>query len=130
MARPRGHVDGYEDFLRDLKTAEKNIRNGVRKEIRQAAEPVKATAESLAVSRIRGVDFGEPWSRMRVGVTQKSVYVAPRRRGSKAGLSKRPNFADLLMNRAMEPALEQHQDEVVRDIDSLIGREAARFNRG
>jgi hypothetical protein len=131
MARGAGvRLEGYEDLLRDLKTADKRIRDGVRKEIRQAAEPVRATAESLAVSRIRGIEQGDHWSRMRVGVTQKSVYVAPRARGKKTGSTKRPNLADLLMSRSMEPALYVHQEEVVRHIDSLIGREAARFNRG
>ena len=131
MARGAGvTIDGYEDFLRDLKTADKKIRNGFRKEIRQAAEPVRATAEELAVSRISGIEPGDHWSRMRVGVTQKSVYVAPRARGQKAGVRKRPNLADLLMSRAMEPALYTHQEETVRHIDQMISREAARFNRG
>jgi hypothetical protein len=123
-------IEGYEDVLRGLKNAEKNVRLGVRKEIRQAAEPVRATAEGLAVARISGIKPGEFWSKMRVGVTQKSVYVAPRPRGRKAGSGKRSNLADLLMSRAMEPALYVHQEEAVQTINRLIEREADRFNRG
>jgi hypothetical protein len=121
-------VEGYEDVLRGLKTADKNIRLGVRKEIRQAAEPVRATAETLAVERIPSI--GVAWSRMRVGVTQTTVYVAPRKRGLKAGRRKRPNLAPLMQARVMEPALYYHQEEVYRHIDSLIDRECARFNSG
>jgi repressor of nif and glnA expression len=51
-------VEGYTDVLRALKTADKNMRLGVRKEIRQAAEPVRATAEVLAVTQIRGIQTG------------------------------------------------------------------------
>jgi hypothetical protein len=123
-------VEGYEDVLRGLKTADKSIRLGVRKEIRQAAEPVRATAEALAVARISGIDEGDSWSKMRVGVTQTSVYVVPRKRGLKVGSRKRRNLAPLMQARAMEPALFYHQDEVFRHVQSLIDREADRFNRG
>jgi hypothetical protein len=33
------------------------------------------------------------------------------------------------MTRAMQPALDRHQNTVVRDVEQAIDREAARFNR-
>jgi hypothetical protein len=123
-------VEGYTDVMRAMKTMEKNVRLGYRKEIRQAAEPVRQTAESLAAVRIRGMGQGDPWTRMRVGVTQTSVYVAPVKRGIRAGSRKRRNLAPLMQARVMEPALYAHQDEVFRHVDSLVQRECDRFNRG
>lgn len=123
-------VEGYTDVLRALKTVDKDIRVGVRKEIRQAAEPVRATAETLAVTQIRGIRAGDRWAAMRVGITQTSVYVAPVKRGLRAGARKRPNLAPLMQNRVMEVALYQHQEEVFAHVDALIARECARFNAG
>ncbi len=67
---------------------------------------------------------------MRTGITQKLVYVAPRRRGLKQGRGKRPNLAPLMMGRAMEPALEKNRPEVEREIERLLDTVADDFNRG
>jgi hypothetical protein len=120
-------VLGYRAVIADLKHAEKAIRLGVRKEIRQAAEPVRATAQELAIARVRNMTVG--WSRMRVGVTQAGVYVVPRKRGTRTPKHKRPEFSDLMMARVMEPALYYHQAGAVRDIERIVDRECARFNR-
>lgn len=83
-----------------------------------AAEPVRSTAEQLAGSNIRNI--GDQWSQMRVGVTSKVVYVAPKRRRRRG--SPRPNLAGLLMDRAMQPALEEKAVEVYTLVDVMIGR--------
>lgn len=57
---------------------------------------------------------------MRVGITQRSVYVAPRKRGARAGARKRPNLAGLLMDRAMAPALAARQAEAVRRLERVL----------
>src|SRR5262245_52997182 len=121
-------VEGLRELNRAYKNVERDVRLGLRKELRQAAEPVRSGAETRAVVHIRNI--GPAWSRMRVGVTQTSVYVAPRKRGSRAAGRKRPNLADLLMTRAMEPSLAASQEKVVHDIDQVLGRAASRFNRG
>lgn len=87
-------------------------------ELAVAAEPVRSRATDLAQTEIRNI--GDRWSQMRVGVTTSLVYVAPkarRRRGSP-----RPNLAGLLMNRAMQPALDEKAPEVVGLLDAMIGR--------
>jgi hypothetical protein len=121
-------VKGLGDVVRGLKTVERDVRLGVRKELRGGAEPVRATAQELAVEGITNI--GPVWPRMRVGVTQKAVYVAPRARSRGRRSGRRPNLAGLLMERAMEPALERHQDEVVRKIERALDRACSRFNRG
>lgn len=124
-------VQGYRELQAAMKTYERDVRLGMRRELREAAEPVRAGAEALARSEIPRI--GERWPRMKVGLTKSSVYVAPRERGVKGrGYSsrRRPNLAGLLMDRAMQPALDQNTEQAVRKIDELLDREAARFNRG
>jgi hypothetical protein len=41
-----------------------------------------------------------------------------RRRGGRGG---RPNLADLLMERAMDPALEQKSSQVAERVDDMLG---------
>ena len=91
------------------------------------AEPVRAEAASLAASSIRNI--GPDWSRMRVGLTVDTVYVAPRQRGIKKGSRKRRNLAPLLMERAMVPALEHHTDEIERAFGQMLDRVADNFSR-
>jgi hypothetical protein len=101
---------------------------------REAAEPVRSTAERLAVSEISGVRRGRKrWQQMRVGTTRTLVYVAPVQRGVKTtgrNQLRRPKFADLLMDRAMQPALERNEARVDRAFERLFDRVADDFNRG
>lgn len=83
-----------------------------------AAEPVRARAEELAGTGIRNI--GPRWQQMRVGVTTKLVYVAPKRRRGRNPNLARPNLAGLLMDRAMSPALEEKQIEVVGLLDAAF----------
>jgi hypothetical protein len=122
-------VEGLRDLNKALARADRDVRLGVRKALREVAEPVRADAERLAASEIRNLNEGDPWSRMRVGVTKTLVYVAPKKRGSKRGLQKRTNLAPLLAGRAMEPALEQNEDNVERAMQHVIDTAADRFNR-
>lgn len=114
-------VEGLRDLQRAFKAADSAVHRGFRSTLREVAEPVRADAELLAVSGIRRI--GVPWSRMRVGVTTTSVYVAPRQRGKASRANRnirRPNLADLLMNRAMEPALDHNRASVVEGVDRLL----------
>lgn len=95
----------------------------MRATLRAVAEPVRSRAEQLGESNITNI--GSVWERMRVGVTASSVYVAPKTR--RKGGSPRPNLAPLLLNEAMEPALEQSTVAVVRGFDLMLGRLNSRF---
>lgn len=93
-----------------------------------AARPVQDTAESLAVSRIRNMPGSPEWAKMRIGVSRREalVYMVPASRGRRRGKRwRRPttserSFAPLLASRAMDPALDQNQEQVVHNIDNLL----------
>jgi hypothetical protein len=112
-------VEGLKELTRAFRLADTTLSKELRVALRQAAEPVRADAESLAVQEIRKI--GVPWSRMRVGVTQTAVYVAPRQRGrSTPPQRRRPNLADLLLGRSMVPALEENHAEVLARMDQML----------
>jgi hypothetical protein len=122
-------VRGLHELQAALAHADRSVRLGVRKGLRQAAEPVQRGAEELAQTNIRNI--GPKWSRMRVGVTRNLVYVAPRQKGTRGrGPRRRPNLADLLMDRAMQPALDQHEAEVEARLEELLDHISDDFNRG
>lgn len=123
------------DGLRQLQTAlakaeDKTTGRNLRDALKDLAEPVRAAAETNARARITRI--GSPWSRMRTGVTRSAVYVAPRERGVKGRdqRRRRPNLAPLLLERAMEPALDSNTTRVEAGLDRLLDQVADNFNRG
>lgn len=112
-------VEGLADLQRAFALADRKLSKELRGSLRDAAEPVRVGAETLAGSRIPRI--GVPWSRMRVGVTRHSVYVAPRERGTRLQSRKRRNLPGLLLDRAMLPALSANQTQVERRVDKLLG---------
>ncbi len=120
---------GFRELNRALARAEKETRTEFRVGFRKIAEPVRVDAEMLARQNITRIT--EPWARMRTGVTQRLVYVAPRERGVKQANSarKRPKFARLLMDRAMQPALERNEGKIVAGIETLLDHVGETFNR-
>lgn len=121
-------VEGLRELNAAFARAEGTIHKDFRGALRDAAEPVRSTAESLAETGIRNI--GIPWSRMRVGVTRSSVYVAPRKRGARRGSQRRPNLAGLLLERAMQPALEREIPNVQRKVEQVLDDMARTWSRG
>lgn len=115
--QPAVQIRGLRELNHALQAYNKDLQRELRDELRDAAEPVRGRAESLASSSISNIGF---WSQMRTGVTSRVVYVAPRRR--RRGGSPRPNLAGLLMGQAMEPALDAEQGQVVRSVESMLDR--------
>lgn len=114
-------VRGFREVQRTLARAPRDLRLEIRRELRAVAEPVRLDAERLARENIRRI--GIPWSQMRVGVTQKVVYIAPKQRGVKSRTDRRlrrPNLADLLMGRAMEPAGLQNEGVVTTRLEHAL----------
>lgn len=120
-------VLGLRDLQRAFKLADATLVRELRTSLKEAAEPVRTDAERLARAGIPTI--GLPWSQMRVGVTSTSVYVAPRRRGSRLVTRRRPNLAGLLLGRAMLPALDQNQNEVATRVDRMLGEVGAVWER-
>lgn len=119
-------VRGLRDLQAGFARADKESRLFVRKALGEAAEPVRRDAEALASDRIPRI--GSAWARMRTGVTRRSVYVAPKKRGAKATARRRPNLAPLLMERAMQPALDRNAGDAERRVETALDRIADHFN--
>ena len=120
-------VHGLAETQRAFSRANKELSKDLRTSLRKVAEPVRAEAEDRAVREIQNV--GRPWSRFRVGVTRSSVYVAPRERGRRSAL-RRPNFASLLMDRAMQPALDANANDIEDTLTEMLDDIADRWGRG
>jgi hypothetical protein len=111
-------VEGLRDLQRAFRVADETLSRELTRTLREVAEPVRTDAERLAVSGIRHITL--PWSQMRIGVTRSSVYIAPKRRGSRFPQNRRPNFAGLLLHRAMLPALSRNEQQVQEGMEELL----------
>ena len=108
------HVKGLAELQRGFRHLDKDLSKELRTTLRRTAEPVRAEAEQ----RAEGItNIGSEWSRMRTGVTTNTVYVAPRKR---RGRYRRPNLATLLAERAMEPALNSHIEDIERNVGKTL----------
>lgn len=123
-------VKGLSDLNRALARTSKEVRVGIRKELASVAEPIRSDAESFAGSKIRNLHAGDRWAGMRTGVSIGSIYVVPKPRGVKKGNKrKRSNLADLLMDRAMQPALDRNAAAAEREVDEMLGRVSKDFSK-
>lgn len=121
-------VEGLRDFQRALKVADAELSKEFRVRLRKVAEPVRADAERLALAGIPKI--GIPWSRMRVGVTQTTVYVAPKQRGSRGRTGRhRPNLFDLLLGRSLDPALDMNEPRIRAEFEDLLVDVARKWER-
>jgi hypothetical protein len=126
-------IKGYRELMRAFALADKQSQRFVRAAFVETGQPVARDAEQLALGRIRRMPYSPGWAQMRVGVTRTLVYVAPKKRGVKMrgpGGRRRPNLADLMMNRAMEPALEQNAPRLEATVEHALDLVADRFNAG
>lgn len=120
-------VEGLRELSRAFARADRKVSRELRRELRNAARPVADEAERLAKARIRNMT--DDWSEMRVGVTRREVYIVPVERGTKARLRRRPNLKDLLLDEAMEPALDAKREEVVDGIRHVLETVARDWER-
>lgn len=119
----RVQVTGLRELDRAFGKANRALSNDLKDALEEAAQPVRRDAQILAAANIRNVETGDPWSRMRVGVGRWVAYVAPVERGVKGRggqRRRRPRFGDLLLGRAMEPALDRNVGNVERRFEGLI----------
>src|SRR5262245_12706581 len=124
-------VEGMGDLLRALKYAERDTRLGVRAELRQVAEPVRADEEATAAVFLRNMPRSPQWARMRIGVTQKEIYVVPRQKGARGrGPRQRPSWGRRFDPRVKAPVTARHEPRFEREMEQAMNRIADRFNRG
>ena len=79
MADRAVRIEGLRELERAFKLYGRGMEKGLREAMEAAAEPVATEAQSLAVSTIK--QSAIDWTRMRVGVTRRTAYVAPQQRG-------------------------------------------------
>jgi hypothetical protein len=118
-------VEGLSALSRAFAVADATLATELKDELRRAAEPVRESAQAfmlaqIPVERIR-------WDEFRIGVTRSSVYVAPARRQTRDPRRKRKNFANILLGRAMLPALEKNIGEVERRVDHVLATVGRRW---
>lgn len=123
-------IENLRELERAFKLYGRGMEKGLREAMESAAEPVRFDAQELAVSNISNI--GIPWSRMRVGVTRRTAYVAPQQKGRRTRLrpnAGRPNLRGLLLDRAMEPALERNIPRVEREFADALDDLARMWSR-
>jgi hypothetical protein len=113
-------VHGLKELTRSFKKISKDLDKQLTGELLDAVEPVKDLAQSKALTQISGMSGSPNWATMKttVGRAKGTVLMLPASRGRKYS---RANLADLLLQRAMDPAVAEKQDHVVNAIDDLIG---------
>ena len=116
-------VDGLDDLVRAFNAADKVLKEDLRDALMEAAAPVRRDAQTLAPYAIRNLGAGQPWSKMRIGVADRSVvYVAPVERGIKARGAyryRRPTFKRNLLP-PMEAALVGNRGRIIHRLDGLL----------
>jgi hypothetical protein len=122
MAAGAVRVAGLRELQSDFRKISRDLNKELRAELIDAADPVKVRAESLALAKIRNMPSSPHWAGMRIGVSaaKASVFMVPqaRARGRRGGA--RPNLKNLLLDRAMGPALEEKQNEVVEGVGQML----------
>lgn len=112
-------VSGLEDVNRAFNRIDTRLARAKNNALKHAAEPVRKDAQALAPYVVRNLrrgpgPSGADWSAVRSGVTQKTVYIAPTERGrNKNPKKKRPNFKDVVLDKAWKPSLEHNREKVV-----------------
>ena len=124
-------VKGLREMSRAFAKADKNLKKELTTTLKKVAEPVRADASRLARHEIRNIHTaqGPDWSDMRTGVTTSVVYVAPKVRRRTIG-TPRPNLAGLLMDRAMQPALDAHEGDIERELGNMLDEIGKEWGRG
>lgn len=124
------NVRGLRELSRAFAKADKQLKRDYRASLRSLGEPVKVEAQARSAQEITNI--GSRWSLMRVGVTQKLVYVAPQERGraSRRNVAiRRPNLATLLMDEAMQPALDNNARHIEERFGDLLDSMATTWER-
>ena len=114
-------VKGLKELTRDFKKMSKELSQEVTGELKKVAEPVRSTAEQMALTGIRNMPDSPRWAGMRVGVAPGRGVVWIRPTARRRGGSPRPNLGALLLNE-MDRAVDKKQDEVVDGLEKMLDR--------
>lgn len=112
MAAEAIRIRGLTELLNGLERADHALKLEVQNAIRDAGNIIRTDAEGRAATQIRNIT--EPWTHMRLGFAHNVAYIAPRERGTRNPVYRRPKFGLLLLDEAMNPAVEANRDRVER----------------
>ena len=124
-------IEGLRELDRAFRLYGRGMEKGLREAMEAAAEVVRPDAEALARSTLK-TPKNVDWTLMRVGVLKRVSYVAPVERGRRTQRrpnSGRPKLKGLLLDRAMEPALEQNVSRVESEFDDALKDLARMWSR-
>lgn len=115
------HVDGLRELERAFRQAGNGVAPAFRKQLKEVAAPVKLTAETYAATRI--ARNTPRWSRMRVGMSKSVLYMVPRekgRRGRGDPKFRRSQFGQMLLDRAMIPAVQENRSLLEQGVERTL----------
>jgi len=123
----RINVKGLAETYRAFGNISENVQDELRDGLEEVGKPVQALGERYALERIRNMPRSPAWAEMRIGVSKREalVYMVPDNRGRAGrgrGKRKRKNLASLLMNRAMDPAVEDNVETTERELEKVIDK--------
>ena len=123
----RINVKGLAETYRAFGNISEDVQDELRDGLEEVGKPVQALGERYALERIRNMPRSPAWAEMRIGVSKREalVYMVPDntgRAGRGRGKRKRKNLASLLMNRAMDPAVEDNVDTTARELEKVIDK--------
>lgn len=125
-------LEGQRELLRAFNKTEKETKTGVRAVMAGIAQPVADTIEQNAKQDISRI--GEKWPVMRIGVTQKLIYLAPKERSRLARRNPRRyvrrEFSEMFATRAIDPAEERHAPGYEAAVSRALDIVCDRFNHG
>jgi hypothetical protein len=124
MAIGTVRVRGLKELSRDFRRISKDLSDELVDGLKEAADGVRSDAEDLALGKIRNMPLSPHWAGMRIGVSraQGLVFMVPAARSRRRKGSGRSNLKNLLLERAMDPALAKNADGVVKNVDNLLGK--------
>jgi hypothetical protein len=117
-------VNGLKELTRAFGAISQDLSDEVRDELLDAVAPVKDRAEQLALSRISNMPRSPEYAEMRTGVSKARgvVYMVPAWRTTRRPGRKRKDFAELLLSRAMDPAVDEQEPEIIRGLERALDR--------
>lgn len=125
-------ITGLRELERAFKLYGRGLEKGLREAMEAGAEVVRPDAVSLTRSSLKPA-VNVDWSLMRVGVARRIAYVAPVQRGNR---SRRPSsrargakFKDLVIERALQPALDANVQKVEREFSDALDDLARMWSR-
>lgn len=124
MAARGVKVKGLRETARAFDAISDDLSKELTAGLRVAAEPVRAAAEMKAISKIGNMPRSPAWAEQKIAVGRRTalVYMAPKKRQTRVPQRKRKNLADLMMDRAMEPALIENEPQVVLGVNTVLDR--------